>query len=90
MKILFNENVKWGRKPQERKETVEKLYVRFGLLVSRKDLTYLIQNDIIKFNDITWLLQNKQYRTTTRGMYDLSSLIEGVESSRTVEEVLSV
>lgn len=89
MSIIFNENVKWGRHPQQRKETVEKLYTRYGLLVSRKDLTYLIENDIIKFNDITWLLQGKQYRSTTRGVYNLASLIEEVESSHSVEETLS-
>jgi len=72
--MIYNENAKWGRNRDRRKELVNYMINTFGFLVSRKQVLSLVSGGKCEYNELTWLFVNKEFKSV-RGQYDLSSMI---------------
>jgi hypothetical protein len=89
--IIFNENAKWGRNRDQRKELVKYILTTFGDVISRKQLLSLIQLGKCSYNDLTWIFVNKEFKGQ-RGQYNLSSMVIRDEkmSAKSVDAVATM
>lgn len=89
--IIFNENAKWGRNRDQRKELVKYILTTFGDVISRKQLLSLIQLGKCSYNDLTWIFVNKEFKGQ-RGQYNLSSMVIRDEkmSAKSVDNVATM
>lgn len=89
--IIFNENAKWGRNRDQRKELVRYILTTFGVVISRKQLLSLIQLGKCSYNDLTWIFVNKEFKGQ-RGQYNLSSMVIRDEkmSAKSVDNVATM
>lgn len=72
--MIYNENAKWGRNRDRRKELVSHIISTFGFIVARKQVLSLVSSGKFEYNELTWLFVNKEFKSV-RGQYDLSSMI---------------
>ena len=72
--MLYNENAKWGRNRDQRKNLVAYIINTFGTVVSRKQLLSLVSAGKCEYNELTWVFVNKEFKAQ-RGQYNLSSMI---------------
>lgn len=72
--MIYNENAKWGRNPDQRKALVSYIIETYGTVVSRKQLLSLISSGKCEYNELTWVFVNKEFKAQ-RGQYNLSSMI---------------
>lgn len=80
--MLYNENAKWGRNRDRRKELVSYIINTFGVLVTRKQVLALVSAGKCEYNELTWLFVNKEFKST-RGQYDLSGMIVNTPNDAT-------
>jgi hypothetical protein len=72
--LIFNNNAKWGRKPDQRKELVSYIINTYGMVITRKDLLSLVNANKCTYNDLTWIFVNKEFKSH-RGQYTLASMV---------------
>ncbi len=82
--VTFNENAKWGRKRDQRKELVRHIISTFGMVVTRKQLLSLVNANKCMYNDLTWIFVNKEF-SAQRGQYSLACMI--IEDASTPQQV---
>lgn len=84
--MIYNENAKWGRNPDQRKNLVSYIINTFGMIVTRKQLLSLISSGKCEYNELTWVFVNKEFKSV-RGQYNLSPMIviENSESGTNVD-----
>lgn len=77
----------WGRDPSARQQLVRELVEHSGVVVNRKQVLAFIEATNRTINDVSWLLNGKQFRAS-RGQYTLQSLLAG-DSATTTEPTVS-
>lgn len=85
MTVQVRNDVKLGRNPDARRQLVVELVTRMGPIVTRKQILSFVQETGRTHNDVTWLLNDRQFRAS-RGQYTLQPLL--VETVTATEDLL--
>jgi len=76
--VMVNTNATgvWGRNAAARQQLVRELVEQAGVIVNRKQVLAFIESTGRTVNDVSWLLNGKQFRAS-RGQYTLQPLLAG-------------
>lgn len=76
--VMVNTNATgvWGRNAAARQQLVRELVEQAGVIVNRKQVLAFIESTGRTINDVSWLLNGKQFRAS-RGQYTLQPLLAG-------------
>lgn len=82
--VMVNTNATgvWGRNAAARQQLVRELVEQAGVIVNRKQVLAFIESTGRTINDVSWLLNGKQFRAS-RGQYTLQPLLAGDSASAT-------
>lgn len=74
--VMVNTNATgvWGRNAAARQQLVRELVEQAGVIVNRKQVLAFIESTGRTINDVSWLLNGKQFRAS-RGQYTLQPLL---------------
>jgi len=74
--VMVNTNATgvWGRNAAARQQLVRELVEHSGVIVNRKQVLAFIESTGRTINDVSWLLNGKQFRAS-RGQYTLQPLL---------------
>ena len=85
MSVKVRDDVKLGRNADARRQLIVELVTQLGPVVTRKQVVSFIQATGRTRNDVSWLLNDRQYRAS-RGQYTLQPLL--VETTTATEDLL--
>lgn len=85
MSVRVRSDVKLGRNADARRQLIVELVTQLGPVVTRKQVVSFVQSTGRTHNDVTWLLNDKQFRAS-RGQYTLQPLL--VDTTTATEDLL--